>query len=84
MNRKILLRHFLNDFLGILGMAVALFWSAGRLDWWPAWAAILTGAIAALLFILRTILEDRALQAELPGYQDYASRVRSRLFPGVW
>jgi protein-S-isoprenylcysteine O-methyltransferase Ste14 len=21
-------------------MAVALFWSAGRIDWWPAWAAI--------------------------------------------
>ena len=28
--------------------------------------------------------EDRILQAELPGYRDYAARVRWRLLPGVW
>jgi protein-S-isoprenylcysteine O-methyltransferase Ste14 len=33
---------------------------------------------------LRTALEDRTLQNELEGYQDYAGRVRSRLIPGVW
>ena len=26
--------------VGIAAMGVALFWSAGRMDWWPAWAAI--------------------------------------------
>jgi protein-S-isoprenylcysteine O-methyltransferase Ste14 len=34
--------------------------------------------------VLRTALEDRFLQAELAGYQDYARRVRWRLVPGVW
>ncbi|MCK4963372.1 MAG: hypothetical protein KAS19_12835, partial [Anaerolineales bacterium] len=43
----------------------------------PAW-------IGALLILLRTWLEDRTLQAELEGYQDYAERVRYRLIPGVW
>ena len=33
---------------------------------------------------LRTALEDRALQRELPGYREYAARVRWRLVPGVW
>ncbi|MCC7207848.1 MAG: isoprenylcysteine carboxylmethyltransferase family protein [Anaerolineae bacterium] len=40
------------------------------------------GLIAAM--ILRTALEDRTLQAELPGYADYARRVTYRLLPGIW
>ena len=40
MHKKVILLYFLDQFLSILGMAVALFWSAGRMDWWPAWAAI--------------------------------------------
>ena len=36
------------------------------------------------LFILRTSLEDKTLQEELPGYKEYAQEVRYRLFPGVW
>lgn len=41
-------------------------------------------ALGIGLTVLRTALEDRALQAELPGYADYARRVRCRLAPGVW
>ena len=41
------------------------------------------GLIAAL-FIWRTILEDRSLRRDLPGYADYAERTRHRLVPGVW
>lgn len=37
-----------------------------------------------LLIILRTHLEDRTLQKELPGYHEYAKRVRYRLVPGMW
>jgi protein-S-isoprenylcysteine O-methyltransferase Ste14 len=37
-----------------------------------------------LLLILRTALEDRTLRADLPGYSEYAQRVRYRLVPGVW
>ncbi len=32
----------------------------------------------------RASTEDRVLQAELPGYRDYAARVRWRVLPGVW
>jgi protein-S-isoprenylcysteine O-methyltransferase Ste14 len=47
------------------------------------WALIL-GAVMAALFIYRTAREDQTLQEELPGYKDYAQKVRYRLVPGVW
>ena len=46
--------------------------------------ALIPGIIAAILMIIRTSLEDRTLQAELPGYKDYVQEVRYRLVPGVW
>jgi protein-S-isoprenylcysteine O-methyltransferase Ste14 len=33
---------------------------------------------------MRTALEDRTLQSELEGYNDYTKRVRYRLVPGLW
>ena len=47
------------------------------------WALVPTGLIAALM-VVRTALEDRTLQAELPGYAEYARGTRYRLLPGVW
>ena len=41
-------------------------------------------AVLELLLVTRTLLEDRMLQAELPGYAEYATKVRSRLIPRVW
>jgi len=42
-------------------------------------------AVSALVIaVIRTTLEDRTLQEELPGYRDYARRVRYRLFPGIY
>jgi protein-S-isoprenylcysteine O-methyltransferase Ste14 len=46
--------------------------------------ALIPGITAAALMIIRTALEDRLLQAELPGYQDYVQEVRYRLVPGIW
>lgn len=46
--------------------------------------ALIPAAVASLVLIVRTALEDRMLQAELEGYQEYAERVRYRLIPGVW
>jgi protein-S-isoprenylcysteine O-methyltransferase Ste14 len=40
--------------------------------------------IMCLMLVVRTVLEDRTLQNELPGYREYAERVRYRLVPGVW
>ena len=48
-----------------------------------AWALLPT-ALAIIGMVIRTALEDRTLQKKLPGYADYAARVRWRLFPGVW
>jgi protein-S-isoprenylcysteine O-methyltransferase Ste14 len=49
-----------------------------------SWLAALL-AVASLPFLLyRAITEDRVLQLELPGYRDYAARVRWRLVPGLW
>jgi len=36
------------------------------------------------MMILRTHLEDRTLRDELPGYAEYAERVRFKLIPWVW
>ncbi len=48
-----------------------------------AWA-LAPGLAAAALMVARTALEDRTLQAELPGYREYTQDVRYRLVPGIW
>jgi len=48
-----------------------------------AWTLIPVG-FALAVTLIRTALEDRTLQEELPGYREYASRVRYRLIPGVY
>jgi len=48
------------------------------------WWALIPGGLIAILFVIRTALEDRTLRDELPGYAGYAERVRYRLLPGVW
>lgn len=49
-----------------------------------SWWATIPQVIAALLLIWRTALEDKILQAELPGYAEYAKETRYRLIPGIW
>jgi len=39
---------------------------------------------AVIISVVRTLLEDKTLQEELPGYRDYALSVRYRLIPGVF
>jgi len=46
--------------------------------------ALIPGFIAAALMTARGALEDRTLQAELPGYKEYARDVKYRMIPGVW
>ena len=59
-----------------------MFWGTPLLlgSWW----ALVPAVLNAILFVVRTALEDRTLQAELVGYKDYAQKVRYRLIPGVW
>jgi protein-S-isoprenylcysteine O-methyltransferase Ste14 len=69
-------RHpgYIAALLLFFGMALAL-----RSLW-----ALIPAVIASSLLVLRTSWEDRLLLAELPGYREYALRVRWRLVPGVW
>jgi protein-S-isoprenylcysteine O-methyltransferase Ste14 len=62
--------------MGLSGLAIAVM--LGSL-----WALVPAGFLL-LVVVIRTALEDRTLQAELPGYLDYARRVPHRLLPGLW
>jgi protein-S-isoprenylcysteine O-methyltransferase Ste14 len=48
-----------------------------------AWAFAPAVAVA-VLFVVRTGLEDAFLRRDLPGYAEYAARTRHRLVPFVW
>lgn len=71
-----LVRHpgYAGNILPLFGIVLAL----GSL-----WALI-PAAAALIITVIRTDLEDRTLQAELPGYREYARRVRYRLLPGIY
>ncbi|HEY73495.1 MAG TPA: hypothetical protein G4N99_09515 [Thermoflexia bacterium] len=63
----------------------------GNILVWPctaltlgSWWAMLPAVGIVLIYVLRTALEDRTLQAELDGYKEYTQQVRYRLLPGVW
>jgi protein-S-isoprenylcysteine O-methyltransferase Ste14 len=45
---------------------------------------LIPAGLMAMLVTVRTALEDAMLQRELPGYAEYARKVRDRLLPGVW
>ena len=46
--------------------------------------AFIPAVLMSCLLIVRTVLEDRFLQAELDGYQEYTARVPYRLLPYLW
>jgi protein-S-isoprenylcysteine O-methyltransferase Ste14 len=55
MNTKLIALYVFDQILSVAAMGVALFWSSGRINWWPAWAAIAVWlatftAMDALLF----------------------------------
>ena len=60
-----------------------LSWLAAPVFFSSYWVAVPT-VLVIILMMIRTLLEDQTLQAELPGYKDYAQRVRFRLLPGIW
>ncbi|RCX33018.1 protein-S-isoprenylcysteine O-methyltransferase Ste14 [Thioalbus denitrificans] len=71
-----IVRHpgYAGNMLALPGMALALnsLWT------------LVPAAVALVIAVIRTALEDRTLQDELPGYRDYARRVRYRLIPGIY
>ena len=71
-----IVRHpgYAGNILALPGMALAL-----SLLW-----TLLPATAALSIAVSRTALEDRTLQEELPGYRDYAQRVRYRLIPWIY
>ena len=65
-------------YTGMLALSIATPVALG------SWLALIPAALLALVLAVRTALEDRTLRAELRGYEEYSSRVRNRLVPGVW
>lgn len=70
----LLVRYVIRETLGIVVMAVALFWSAGRIDWWAAWAvlAVMAGWIIATAVVILRYNPD--LLAERLGPRQGAKR----------
>ena len=46
--------------------------------------ALIPAAVALIITVIRTALEDKTLQEELPGYREYTQRVRYRLIPWIY
>ena len=49
-----------------------------------SWYGLAVVPLIVAGLVPRAILEERLLMRDLPGYADYARRVRYRLIPGVW
>ena len=69
-------RHpgYAGNIFALFGIVLALgsFWT------------VIPAVVASIIAVIRTALEDRTLLEELPGYGDYAQRVRYRLIPWVY
>jgi protein-S-isoprenylcysteine O-methyltransferase Ste14 len=65
-------------YLGMIALNIAMPLLLG--SYW----ALIVSALIVVVLVIRTALEDRTLHAELPGYPEYAARVRCRLLPGIW
>jgi len=70
------MRHpgYAGNILALFGIVLAL---------GSVWTLI-PAAVALIITVIRTELEDQALQEELLGYRDYVRRVRYRLIPGIY
>ena len=49
-----------------------------------SWWAFIPAILSVVTIVVRTSLEDRTLYDELSGYDEYASRVKFKLVPGIW
>jgi protein-S-isoprenylcysteine O-methyltransferase Ste14 len=49
-----------------------------------SWRGLAIAPLFLVLLAVRIRIEERTLIAGLPGYADYAARVRYRLVPGMW
>lgn len=67
MDAKLFARYAIRETLGLVVMAVALFWSAGRVDWWPGWAVLGVMAAWIVATAIAIVRFNPALLAERLG-----------------
>ncbi len=60
-----------------------LSWLATPVFFSSCWVVMPT-VLVLCASLIRTALEDQLLQDQLPGYREYAERVKYRLIPGIW
>jgi len=74
MDSKLIVRYAIREIMGLVVMGVALFWSAGQIDWWPAWASlgVMLGWITATAVVILRF--NPALLAERLGPRKGAKR----------
>lgn len=70
------IRHpgYLGMIIGSFGLCLAL----------RSLVAFIPGILMVVIVVVRTHLEDKTLKEELPGYEEYAKKVRYRLIPFIW
>ena len=66
------------------GYAFAILMMAGMPLALGSLYGLIPAGVAFVFLVIRTLGEDATLKAELPGYRDYAARVKQRWLPGVW
>ncbi|MDD3656737.1 MAG: isoprenylcysteine carboxylmethyltransferase family protein [Atribacterota bacterium] len=65
-------------YVGYIVMAIATPLTLGSIY------ALLMSFLVMIIFIIRTILEDKTLLKELEGYKGYSKKVKYRLIPCIW
>lgn len=74
MDTKLIARFAFREGVGVIFMAVALFWSAGGIDWWPAWAMIAVTSVWILATAIAIVRHYPDLLAERLGPRKGAKR----------
>ncbi len=49
-----------------------------------SWCGLALAPALMVVFVVRTLMEERTLMVKLHGYAEYAARVRYRLVPLIW
>lgn len=73
-NGNLLIRYLLRELMGLVVMALALFWSAGNINWWPAWAALAVMSGWIIVTAVIVIWYNPELLAERLGPREGAKR----------
>ena len=64
--------------------AAALLFLLGTALLLGSWYGLLLGLILVAMIAGRAVLEERAFQQELQGYDSYMAQVKYRLIPYIW